>query len=146
MEVESFSAISKWPKIWRASRPPPALIIFQKLPDQNSEIAILFGIIKKSNNYVLGTTYSPTVPVGGAGSLKTWQLFTYSNDYWELYRRYQGGIFGLEGGGFREGKCGGNFPWRNFSWGKRISMKGAQDFLALKKWKKQIWKSFFNWK
>ena len=22
------------------------------------------------------------------------------------------------------GLCGGNFPWRNLSWGKRISMKG----------------------
>ena len=33
----------------------------------------------------------------------------------------------FEGGGFR----GRIFPWRNMSWGKRISMKGAQDFLAL---------------
>ena len=39
---------------------------------------------------------------------------------------------------FREGRVDGGgglrgriFPWRNFSWGKRISMKGAQDFLAL---------------
>ena len=25
----------------------------------------------------------------------------------------------------------GNFPWRNLSWGKKIFMKGAQDYLAL---------------
>ena len=44
---------------------------------------------------------------------------------------FRGIFFGLggrvEGGGLR----GRIFPWRNFSWGKRISMKGAQDFLAL---------------
>ena len=33
----------------------------------------------------------------------------------------------LRGGGLRRRM----FPWRNFSWGKRISMKGAQDFLVL---------------
>ena len=58
-------------------------------------------------------------------------MFTYSNGYWEVYGRFQGDFFGLggrfEGGGVR----GRIFPWRNFSWGKRISMKGAQDFLAL---------------
>ena len=30
----------------------------------------------------------------------------------------------------------GNFPSRNLSWGKKISMKGAQDLLALLKKKK----------
>ena len=31
-----------------------------------------------------------------------------------------------------EGELRGRiFPWRNTSWGKRISMKGAHDFLAL---------------
>ena len=27
----------------------------------------------------------------------------------------------------------GDFPWNNLSWGKKISMKEAQDFLALLK-------------
>ena len=31
----------------------------------------------------------------------------------------------------KRGICWGNFSWRNLSWGKKISMKGAQDFLAL---------------
>ena len=58
-------------------------------------------------------------------------MFTYSNGYWEVYRRYQGDFFGL-GVGFRGGGLYGRiFPWRNISWGKRNSMKRAQVFLAL---------------
>ena len=34
----------------------------------------------------LGTTYSLTVPMGGAASYKLWPLFTYTNCYWEVYR------------------------------------------------------------
>ena len=64
-------------------------------------------------------------------------MFTYSNGYWEVYGRFQGDFFGLGGrvevGGGVRGRI---FPWKNFSWGKRLSMKGAQDFLALFK-KKQ---------
>jgi len=40
-------------------------------------------------------------------------------------------FFGLGGRVEGEGLLGRIFPWRNFSWGKRISMKGTQDFLAL---------------
>ena len=47
----------------------------------------------------LGTTYSPTVPVGGAASYKLWPLFTYTNGYWEVYRRFQWDFFGLRGVG-----------------------------------------------
>ena len=50
---------------------------------------------------------------------------------------FSGGFFCL--GGISEGGLRGRiFPWRNLSWGKRISMKGAQGFLALfeKKMKK----------
>ena len=42
-------------------------------------------------------------------------------------------IFWLEGGVGKRGICCGNFPSRNLSWGKTISMKGAQDFLELLK-------------
>ena len=59
-------------------------------------------------------------------------MFTCSNGYWEVYIRFQGDFFGLgvrvEGGGGLRGRI---FPWRDFSWGKRISIKGAQNFLAL---------------
>ena len=55
-----------------------------------------------------------------------------------MCRRFQGN-FGVEegelrGGGGLRGKI---FPRRNFSWEKKISMKGAQDFLALFEKKKQ---------
>ena len=50
-----------------------------------------------------------------------------------MYRRFQGDFFGLGGGGvylrglgYRE-----DFSMENFSWGKKLSMEGAQDFLAL---------------
>ena len=45
------------------------------------------------------------------------------------------GIFLVWGGGGEAewGLCGRIFTWSNFSWGNRISMKGAQDFLALLK-------------
>ena len=80
----------------------------------------------------LGTTYSPAVAVGGAASYKLWPVFTYSNGYWEVYRRFQGDFFGLggelKGGGGLRGRI---FQWRNFVLGKRLSMEGPQDFLAL---------------
>ena len=47
-----------------------------------------------------------------------------------------GRIFWLEAGVEKRGICCGSFPSRNLSWGKKISMKGAQDLLALLK-KKQ---------
>ena len=79
----------------------------------------------------LGTTYSPSVPVGGAASYKFLPMFTYSNGYWEVYRRFQAGTFSF-GGIFEGGGLPGRiFLWRNFSRGKRLSMEGAQDFLAL---------------
>ena len=56
---------------------PPTLIFFPKSPDQNSEIAILFSILEKPNNYVFGTIYSSTVPVGGAISYNLWPAFTH---------------------------------------------------------------------
>ena len=89
----------------------------------------------------LGTTYSPTNPVGGAISYKLWRVLTYSNAYWEVYRRFQGDF--LVGGGVdKRGICWGNFPSRNLSRGKKISMKGAQDFLAL--FKKKQWKNKYE--
>jgi len=38
-------------------------------------------------------------------------------------------FFWFDGGVERRGLFGGSFPWRNLSWGKKISMKGEQDFL-----------------
>ena len=58
------------------------------------------------------------------------------------------GIFWLGGEIEKREICCGNFLLRNLSWGKKISMKGAQDFLAVFKKMKRInmKKFFFNWK
>ena len=89
-------------------------------------------------------TYSPAVPVGGAAIYKLWPVFTFSNGYWEVYRRFQWDFFGLGGRVEGDGLRRRIFPWKNFSLGKRISMKGAQDFLALfeKNNEKKTWKVF----
>ena len=58
----------------------------------------------------LGMTYSSAVPGGGAASYKLRPVFTYSNGYWEVYRRFQGDFFGLEGEGLR----GGGFVEESF--------------------------------
>ena len=54
----------------------------------------------------------------------------------------------MVGGGVeKRGIYWGNFPSRNLSWGKKISMKGAQDLLALFKKKnneKINMKKFFS--
>ena len=55
------------------------------------------------------------------------------------------GIFGWGKGPEKRGTCWGNFPSRNMPWGKKISMKGSQDFLALlkkKQWKNKYEKVF----
>ena len=59
----------------------------------------------------LGTTYSPAVPVGGAASYKLWPVFTYTNDYWEVYRRFQGDFFGFG----EESWGGGGVTWEDLS-------------------------------
>ena len=46
-------------------------------------------------------------------------------------------IFWFEAGVEKRGIWWGNFPSMNLSWGKKISMKGAQDLLALLKKKKK---------
>ena len=87
-EMKSSSALFKWPKNWRAPRPPPTLIIFPKSMDRYSEIAILFNVVDKPYNYVFGDDLLPTFPGGGAASYKLWPLFIYSNGYWEVYRPF----------------------------------------------------------
>ena len=50
----------------------------------------------------LEMTYSPTIPGGGAASYKLWPVFTYSNGYWEVYRRFQGDFILFGGGALLE--------------------------------------------
>ena len=72
-------------------------------------------------------------------------MFAYSNGFWGVYKRFQADF--LVGRGVENsGLCGGYFPWRNLSWGKKISIKGAQRFLALfeKNNEKINMQKFFN--
>ena len=78
----------------------------------------------------LETTYSSTVPVGGATSYKLWPVLTYSNGYWEVYRRFQDNFL-VGGRGWKEGDILGELSIEEFVMGEEISMKGAQDLLAL---------------
>ena len=60
---------------------------------------------------------------------------------------FSGGLFWFGCGAEGRGLHGRIVPWSNISWGKRNSMKRAQDFLALllKKNNENInMKSFFN--
>ena len=89
-------------------------------------------------------TYSPTVPGGGAASCKLRPVFTYNNGYWEVYRRFQGDFFGFGGRVEGRGLCGRIFPWRNMSWGKKNSMKRAQDESGHVRKKRQIQSLIYN--
>ena len=70
MEMKSSSALFKWPKNWRALKPPPTLIIFPKSPNQISEIAILFSVVKKPYNYVFEDDLLPHSPRGRGDKLQ----------------------------------------------------------------------------
>ena len=50
----------------------------------------------------LGMMNSPTMLGGGAASYKLWPVFTYSNGYWEVYRRFQGDFILFWGWGWGE--------------------------------------------
>ena len=58
-------------KIGRHLGPRPTLIIFPKSPDQNSEIAILFTVVKEPYNYVFGDDLLPHSPHGRGNKLQT---------------------------------------------------------------------------
>ena len=57
---------------------PPTLIFSLNSPDRNSEIAILFNIVEKPNDYVF---WDDLLPRSG---VKSRPVFTYSNGYWEV--------------------------------------------------------------
>ena len=77
----------------------------------------------------LGTTYSPQSPWEG---LQVTKFDQYLHIVLSIGKCTEFFSFFLLGGSVEgRGLLGRIFPWRNLSWGKRISMKGAQDFLAL---------------
>ena len=55
-----------------------------KSPDRNSEIAILFDIVERSDNYALGYNMAPTAPGGKAVSYEIYPSFTFCICYREV--------------------------------------------------------------
>ena len=108
--------------------PPPTLIIFPKSTDQNSEI---FSVVEKPYNYVFGDDLLLPSPRGRGYKLQTFDqclhIVMVIGKCTGVFR----GIFWLGGGVEKRRIYWGNFPSRNLSWGKKISMKGVQDLLAL---------------
>ena len=92
-------------------------------------------------------TYSPAFPGGGAASYKLWPVFTYSNGYWEVYRRFSGGLFWFGGG------WGGVAMWEDLSleeyvMGEERFNERGEGFPSItmkkKQWKINMKKFFFN--
>ena len=80
----------------------------------------------------LGTTFSPTVPVGGAASYKLRPVFTYSNGYWEMYRCFQGDFF-VKRRGRGEGVMLGELSMEEFVKGEENFHEGDVGFSSIKK-------------
>jgi len=105
---------------------------------------------QKPNNYVFEDDLVPSSSRRGAASFILWSLLTYSNGYYEVYERFQGGRFRVGVGiGRSEGIIREGFSKEDFSWGKfflhgRISMKGVQDFIVLFKKNEKINIYFFQ--
>ena len=74
----------------------------------------------------LGTTCSSTVPVGGAASYKLWPVFTHSNDYWEVYRRFQGIFLG-----WGEGVIPGDLSMEELVMGEENFHEGGAGFCSI---------------
>ena len=119
-------------KNWRAPRLPPTPIIFPKSPDQNSEIAILFTVVENLITMSLGRLTPPQSPWEGLQVTNFDQCLHIVMVIWKCTEVFRG-IFRLGGGVEKREICWGNFPWRNLSSGKKIFMKGAQDFLSVLK-------------
>ena len=79
----------------------------------------------------LGTTYSPAVPVGGAASYKLWPEFTYSNGYWEVYRRFSLGYFWFGRESWGGGYVGGSFHGGTSHGGEETFNEGGVGFSSM---------------
>ena len=93
-------------------------------------------------------TYSPTIPGGGAASYKLWPVFTYSNGYWEVYRRFQGDFILFGGGDWGEGAMLEDLSLKESVMGEeKFNEKGAEfsSITIRKQWKINI-KTFFQMK
>ena len=130
-QIISSSALSKWSKKIGGYLGPLPYSFFQKSADQNSEIAILFKIVKDLITISLGMTYSPTFPVGGAASYKLWPMFPCIMVIGKCTYAFRG-IFLVDGKGLRgRGLNGGNFTCKNLSGGGGGNFhEGIAEFLS----------------
>ena len=78
----------------------------------------------------LGTTYSSTIPVGGAASYKLWPVFTHSNGYWKCRDTFRGIFFWLEEGLKRWGYLG-DLSMEEFIIGEENFDEGGAGFLSI---------------
>ena len=143
-EIKTSSAIFKWPKNWRASRPPPTLMFFPKSSDQNYEIVILFEAVP--NTFVFGTRYSPTAPWEGPQVTNFDRCLHIVMVIWKRTDAFKE-IFWFGGGVEWRGLCGGNFPWGILHWRRKFPWRGP-GFLSifLKNNEKINMKKFFQLK
>ena len=121
-------------------RPLPRSFCFPKSTGQNSEIAVLFSIVEKPNNYVFGDDLLPKVPVRGPASYKLWlvlHIVMIIGKCTDVFR----GILWLGGGVEKRGVMWGEHSMEEFVMGeffykgdifpKKISINGTDHFLAL---------------
>ena len=106
--------------------------------NQNFEIAVLFGIVRKSNNYVFRGELLPTVLWGRAASYKLSPLFTYINSYSDVHIHFQGDLFWLGKVIWEEGVTWDDLSVENLSWGREFPWRGSKIFWH--SWKKK-WKN-----
>ena len=78
----------------------------------------------------LGMTYSPTVSGGWAASYKLWPVFTYSNGYWEVYRRFSGGLFWFWGA-WGEGAMWEDLSLKEYVMGEEKFNEGGAGFSSI---------------
>ena len=76
-------------------------------------------------------TYSPTIPEEGLQVTNFDQYLHIIMVIGKCTDVFRGILFLFEGGAEGRRLSWRIFPWRNLSWGKKNSMKKAQDFLAL---------------
>ena len=92
--------------------------------------------------------YSPTVLGGGAASYKLWPVFTYSNGYWEVDRRFQKDFILFGGWDWGEGDMLEDLSLEESVMGEeKFKEKGAwfSSIIIRKQWKINM-NSFFKWK
>ena len=107
------------------------LIFFPKSPDQNSEIAILFSIIEKPNNYLFADDLLLHSPRGrGCTVISFDQCLNIVIVIGKCTDAYRGFFFGW-GRELGEGVMRRDLCMEEFFMGKKISMKGGAGLFSI---------------